>query len=113
MTRKADRAWLKRLLLPVLLPLWAAFAASWVIVSTHYSLHLDLFPVPTAGSLSTDLVALILYMPPIVLLLTTLDVPPRGGTIDRALLVLGWALAALLVAAFALAAPAVIEIARR
>jgi hypothetical protein len=84
-----------------------------VIISTRYSLHLDLFPVPRGESLSMNLTALILYVPPALLLLTTLGVLPRNRALGRALLVLGWVLAALLVVALTLAAPILIEIATR
>ncbi len=108
-TQNAYRARMERLLLQALLPLWAAFAGSWAVLSTYFSLHLDAFPVPGRGSLSTNLVALVLYGPPALMLLMRPGVLPRDGALRLALLVLGWVLAALLIVGLALAAPIVIE----
>jgi hypothetical protein len=106
MEKTENRAGLKRLMLPVLLTLWAAFAASWVIISTR--MHVHPLPVPRAKSLSMNFVALIFYVPPIVMLMTALGVAPNEGILHRALVILGWVLAAFLAVAVALAAPFII-----
>ena len=111
MTGEVKPAWLKRSFVWVLLPLWVAFAVSWAIISARYSVHLGLLPVPQAGSISMNVVALLLYVPPALLLFVALGALRRDGPVSRALHVLGWALVALLIVALAIAAFNVIQIA--
>ena len=88
---------------PLLLS-WAAFAISWAILSWRYSVHLDLFPVPRTGIVSMNVVAFLLYAPPLLLLLIGLGALRKDGPASRTLHILGWVLAASLVVASALAA---------
>ena len=105
-----EQSALGRRLLIALPILWGVFAVAWAIISTRYSTHLDLLPVPRLGSLSLSAVAFLLYVPPIVGLLAAFRAFRKEAPASRALQVTAWAFAALLVAAIALAVPALFHI---
>ena len=107
---KVKPAWLTGSPVWALLPLWIVFAALWVVVSSRYNLHLSVFPLPQLGSLSMSIVALLLYVPPVVMLLSLTGLRRKGGSIAKALHILGWALAALLILVLAFAAPTFFQI---
>lgn len=81
----------------LVLSLWIALSLSWFVISRAYSVHLRLFPLPDANSWSMNLIAFLLYVPPVFLLIFALNITRRTAASRRIMNGIGWILAALLI----------------